>query len=164
MHMKKSLLLVAILGLILCGSAQAQTLASNTTLSAAITSTQTVITVGSNSGFTVGNLAIVDAEVMQIRAISGTTITVLRGQNGTRSTSHANSSVIQTGGINHFKMYDPDWSGNCIRGSGQATYLPWFNQTDGTYWNCRMTSASVGTWNGTRTKKITDNSAQTGAP
>lgn len=84
--------------------AYAQSNITTTTLSAAITTNRaTTFTVASATGWNAstfpGNIyyAYVDHELMLVRAISGTTITVDRGAQGTNATPHANSAVIFTG-------------------------------------------------------------------
>lgn len=59
-----------------------------TTLSAAATNVATSVTVASASGLSVGSFINVGAEILQITAIAGTTLTVVRGQYSTTATAH----------------------------------------------------------------------------
>ena len=65
-------------------------------LSAPITNVATSLTVTSASGFpTAGNFRItVSAEVMLVTAVSGTTFTVVRGQEGTSGVAHDGGSTV----------------------------------------------------------------------
>ncbi len=142
--------------------ASAQAIVTRTTLSNAITATQTTFAVASATDFAAGGFLWADREVMQVRSVSGTNITVLRGQMGTVAASHAASETIfvstaATVSAWHARA-DPDYGAACVRGVGQAGVLPWFNAATGTVWSCQTT-----TWNGTNTALITFNSIQFGA-
>lgn len=158
--------------LLLCGgSASAQcitpayggtpTCMTRTTLSANAAVTDTVIQVTSATGFTVGNGLYVDFEQMRIVAISGTSITVARGQNGTRAEAHDNSDGVFTGvdnggprGGGHFNTQDPQFGQDCVRGQSEATHLPWINVRSGAIWTCDVDSATS-EWEATRKPNIT---------
>ena len=58
------------------------------------TSVDTTLTVASATGLDVGDLLLVDSEIMQITAISGLDVGVLRGQLNTAAVSHAAGSQI----------------------------------------------------------------------
>lgn len=103
--MKKFLICVfAVVGLLLCSDlANAQTILTNTTLSAALTTTNgKFITVASATGITAPvtsdptkqTFLWVDKELMEVQAVSGTTITVLRGAHGTGASTHANAAFV----------------------------------------------------------------------
>jgi hypothetical protein len=69
---------------------------AQTTLSAAITTTTgTSVSITSATGITAGNYIQVDSEIMDITAISGTTLTVTRGQLGTTAATHNNGETVQ---------------------------------------------------------------------
>lgn len=72
---------------------------TTTTLSSAVTSTATSIVVTSATGFAAGNLILVDLEWMQVAKsyVSGTTIPVLRGQDGSVQVAHVASANVTTG-------------------------------------------------------------------
>lgn len=121
MNIKKLILLFALI-LGLAPFAGAQTILTNTTLSAALqgmgsvngatpTGNMSILTVASatgisapaaNTSFTSGLIATsdaqsylyVDRELMQVKAVSGTTITVIRGMSGTSAVSHASGAVV----------------------------------------------------------------------
>lgn len=66
-----------------------------TTLSAAITSTSaTSITVTSATGISVGSVLRIDSEKVKVSAVSGTTLTVIRGYDGTTANTHLNGANV----------------------------------------------------------------------
>ena len=66
-----------------------------TTLAAQIASTSaTVITVAANTGMFVGQLILMESELMAVTVISGVTITVTRGASGTTAATHANGTAL----------------------------------------------------------------------
>jgi len=120
-NIKKLTLLFAVL--LFCASfAGAQNMLVNTTLSSALqgmgsvngatpTGNMSILTVASatgisapapNTSFTSGLIATSDAqsylyidrELMQVKAVSGTTITVIRGMGGTATVSHASGALV----------------------------------------------------------------------
>ncbi len=86
-----------------------------TTLSAAISATETVFGVASATGITapVPNTGVgltylkVDDEMMQVYAISGTVVSVIRGVQGTRAEAHAASVPVIAGGPSDFENFVP---------------------------------------------------------
>jgi hypothetical protein len=121
--MNKTLKLASfVMGLLLCGSAFGQTILTTTTLSSAVqgmgsvngatpTGNMSVIIVASatgiagaspNTSLTSGLPATseastylyVDRELMQVKAVSGTTITVIRGIQSTAAASHASGALV----------------------------------------------------------------------
>lgn len=156
------LMLTVILGM--PASLHAQTRATTTTLTAAVDSTQRTIAVTSNTGFTVGNLVFVDTEAMEITAISGTTISVTRGAEGTAARNHANAEDVLTGSDVYFRTSDPlTRDGACTPGTGEAANAPWVNLLTGTIWKCLGPTGTAATWNGTNEAPLTYNSFQSGA-
>lgn len=158
--MIRSLILAVIL-LVLPSWAAAQALVTRTTLSNAITATQTTFAVASATDFAAGAYLWVDREVMVVRSVSSTNITVTRGQMGTVAAAHAASETIFVSTATTVSAWhvagDPDYGATCTRGTGQASVLPWFNAATGVVWSCQTT-----TWNGTNTALITYNSIQFG--
>lgn len=153
------------LGLLLglADSTTAQTLMTTTTLAANVSGdadgpAATVITVTSGTGFTVNNFVWADSEQMLITAVSGTAITVRRGQNGTRTAAHDNTDRIYTGVADHFHPTDPDYGRDCTRGAGQAAYMPWINVRAGTFWTCNL---GTNIWAGTSAATIVFDSRPT---
>lgn len=71
---------------------------TTTTLSAAITTDSTSIVVALATGFSAGNLVLIDQEVLVVGKsyVSGTTIPVLRGQNGSVTGAHVASANVTT--------------------------------------------------------------------
>ncbi len=114
----------------------AQTTTPSTTLSAAVSDTSgRTISVTSATGFTANTTGlIVDSEFMTVRSVSGTTITVVRGQGGTRSTTHASSATVYVGPLGNGPFISYDQAGSCT--SGNETYLPQINIANGQVWNC----------------------------
>lgn len=67
-----------------------------TTLSAAATAGATTLSVASAAGLPVGATVLVDSEQMNITAVSGTTLTVTRGANGTVVADHASGRGVSS--------------------------------------------------------------------
>jgi len=67
-----------------------------TTLSSAVTVNDTSIVVASATGLGVGNIIVVDQEVMQVTKgwSSGTTVPVLRGRDGTATAAHKSGAMV----------------------------------------------------------------------
>lgn len=105
--------------LLVAGSAHAQTILTTTTLSAAVPSTAStalstgnfsIVTVASATGITAptantsntyaaatgetSTYLYVDREMMQVKAVSGTTITVIRGVSSTAASSHLSGALV----------------------------------------------------------------------
>lgn len=70
-----------------------------TTLSATITATDTKIVVASATSIAVGRLILIDQEMMQVSKewVSGTTVPVMRGIDGTKAIAHFLTAVISHG-------------------------------------------------------------------
>lgn len=110
---------------------QAQTTTTSTTLSAAVDNPSTpnnppvgTITVASATGFTAKTtMAYVDQEAMLVTAVSGTTISVIRGSGGTRAIAHTSGETVWVGPLGaagpfvNFAKY-----GSCT--SAQQAYIP----------------------------------------
>ena len=123
-------------------------LLSNTTLNGAINSTQTTLVLtsasassGSSFGAPAANQCLyLDLEMMIIRSVSSTTMTVTRG---TRNRSaHATSAIILTGPCDQFKVVDPP----TLVGNQDCTLfvLPWVNQITGDTWWCDLQAIGDG--------------------
>ena len=87
---------------------------ANTTLSTAMTTGQTTITVASGAGFTTNQYLQVDSEIMRLGTLtSGTTYNVTRAQGSTTAATHlANAAVQQISG---------DWIYMSVAANGNAT-------------------------------------------
>ena len=142
-----------------CGTS-GPTCMTRTTLSANVSETQNFITVTSATGFTALNFVWVDAEQMQITAISGTRIAVIRGINGTPQQDHDNTDGAMTGASAHFHTNDPNFGQDCTRGVGEAAYSPWINVRTGWIWTCDAYSAT-GEWRATHKPQMDQNSEPT---
>jgi hypothetical protein len=126
----------------------AQTAPTTTTLSAAITSTSApTMTVSSASGFNATSstqqyYALIDGrELVGIRAITGTTISILRGQNGTLAMTHASGAPVVTGPATAFvqAINGRIKPGAALGGSCTSTnepYLPLYDPQNAFRYNC----------------------------
>lgn len=123
----------------------AQTVPSQTVLSGAMNANTTTMLVASATGFTAssGTLqywAVVDQEAMRIRAVSGTTITVDRGVDGTQ-TAHRTASVVFTQRVQAFILQDKIANTTCTRAA--EVYMPQVNPRTGNIWDC---DSGLGYW------------------
>lgn len=130
------------LALALCGSAFGQTMLTMTTLSAAVPATtssasttgqMSIVSVASATNIVapspvsaliatqaVSTFLYVDRELMDVRATSGTTITVVRGAGSTAATSHASGALVfvvpgTATWINSSGQVDTIPAGSCTR-------------------------------------------------
>lgn len=72
-----------------------QTTRAMTTLSAAIVSTSaTTCTVTSASGISAGQTLVIDSEQVYVSGVSGATLTIRRGVNGTTAATHLNGAAV----------------------------------------------------------------------
>jgi hypothetical protein len=133
----------------LAGAAFAQTALTSTTLSTATDNKQVTVVVASATGFNAPGLAqakggvggmstanltvlYVDREVMDIVAVSSTTITVRRGTQGTAATAHASGATVRVGPASNFALADP--VGTCTR--TLVPYVPVINVKTGEGFDC----------------------------
>lgn len=141
----------------------AQTSLTTTTLSAAITDTTgTGVQVASATGITApgtgANLVYiyVDWELMQVRTVTSTTLTVLRGSNGTRAMLHAANSVVYV--VPPLALTTVDQGGVCI--AANQLYLPIINVRNGNVWNCAATSSGA-IWQAWNSQQIMETKPRT---
>lgn len=155
--MKNTLTRFALIASILFASALpvwAQATLNQTTLSAGATEDQTFVTVTSASTMAANDILYVDREAMVVRSVSGTTIQVTRGTNGTRATAHANNAIVYSGVPARFYNSDPPY-GRCT--ASNQLVLPYINVVTGGIFSCRnvgtintaTSSTPPGTWAGT---------------
>lgn len=110
----------------------AQATINTTTLSAAVSATQTSFAIASATTVAAGQVVYVDHEMMLVTALSGTTLTVQRGYNATVGATHASGSLIYTGPPNYFSQ-------NEVAGSCDATAqvaLPHVVPASGNVYQC----------------------------
>lgn len=130
---------------------------SSTTLSAAITISQTTLVLSSASASTgstmgapaVGHCLYVDTELMRITALSSTTATVTRATRG--AAPHAASAIIVTGPcaagglFGGFRQTDPVF---IVGNQDCTTWInPWINTNTGDSWWCDASSNVVSVTN-----------------
>jgi hypothetical protein len=69
---------------------------ASTTLAEDLDDSETGVDVASAMGFTGGDFRIlVDSEIMKVTGVSGTTLTIARGQEGTAATAHSNGATVK---------------------------------------------------------------------
>lgn len=122
------------LGLFASMPVSAQTTLTQTALSAAITTTNdNSITVNSATTFAAGTThVVIDAEEMAVTSVSGTTIGVVRGINGTRAATHASGAVAYVGSPTYFDSVGR--YGSCTATNERV--LPIIVPTEGKYYTC----------------------------
>lgn len=149
----------------LVSPAFAQTYLTSTTNSAAISASQTTFAVASATGIAAGGALYINREYMPVRSVSGTNITVQRGQAGTVANAHGASQtviIIPAAAVpTVVTSVDPtpvDGVGTCTLTEHQ--YLPVINVSNGNVWLCRYTAAnqSARRWAATNEVLITYNS------
>lgn len=124
--------------LILPAAAFAQTATTSTTLSNAIADTSgTTVVVASATNVDAGGLLYVDREALDVVSVSGTTVRVKRGSEGTRAALHPASSPVWVAAkaqkTSVFKSGQP-YFGTCTRAN--EAFLPQINVTTGQIWDC----------------------------
>src|SRR3990167_1202800 len=114
--LKQLSLAVALMSILALGASAQHTLVS-TTLSAAVTNSATSITVAAcaSTSCAVNSLVYVDREAMRITAVSGTTLTVTRGVDGTQATGHTSGEIAW---VDQAFYFSPTSSQN-------SSALPW---------------------------------------
>jgi hypothetical protein len=110
---------------------------TGTTLAAAATVNTNIIRVASATGITTtaGTTATglyIDNEYLVVTAVNGTTLTVSRGQAGTRANSHLSGAAVLAGPPRAF--YNTDPSGSCT--PANVAYTPYVNIVTGNQWLC----------------------------
>lgn len=147
--------------------ASAQTYLTSTTLSGAVNNAQTTLVVASATGIAAGGALYIDRELVTVRSVSGTTITVNRGQGGTVANAHGTSRTViilpaaalgAGGAITQVDPSGTDGVGSCTLTSQR--YQPIINVTNGNVWLCRYTAAAQTSrvWAATNNVLITYNS------
>lgn len=159
--MKKLLIVACALLTLASASLVAQTNpATSTTLAAAVDSSATRVNLASASGLTAGQSGIyADGEYMLVTAVSGTVVTVQRGQLGTVARAHVNGLTVIKGPVGMFSSADIG-PGTCP--SSPAQYLISVNTVNGNVWLCRYIDGGGRTWQATNTRVLTYNSLTIG--
>jgi len=83
---------------------------TTTTLSSAVAVSDTTIVVASGSGFAAGSFVLIDQELLKVvqTYVSGTTIGVLRGQNGKTTAAHVSGANVTVGLASDFDNPAPE--------------------------------------------------------
>lgn len=161
----RRIVLTLIVTLSLVAPAFAQTYLTSTTNSAAISASASSFVVASATGIAAGGALYINREYMSVRSVSGTTITVVRGQAGTTANAHGASQtviIIPAAAIpTVVTLVDPaptSGVGSCTASANQ--YLPIINVGNGNLWLCRYTAAAqtFTRWAATNEVLITYNS------
>lgn len=82
----------------------------------------------------VGTGIIIENEYMTVKAVSGTTITVSRGQGGTRAVSHPNAALVWSARPQYLGVKVQDPQGSCTRSTEQV--VPYINAQSGNVSDC----------------------------
>lgn len=122
---------------------QAQTALTQTTLSAAITSSQNTFKLASVTGITANQTELyIDLEAMPVYAVSGNYVTVgPRGSYGTKAMAHVSGAGVLYGPPAAFIDYDP--TGACTAGTGLFLYAPIVDVLTGGQWLCSSVLSKV---------------------
>jgi hypothetical protein len=121
----------------------AQTALTHTTLSSAVTSTTNTFIVASATGISAGtNLYVIDfhsvlGELVVVRSVSGTTLTVTRGSGFQRA--HTSGSRVVIAPIPS-AFYTRNPKGACT--AADTLYTPWINTVTGEQWLCSTVTLS----------------------
>lgn len=140
---------------ILVPSSDAQTVIPTTTFSAAVTTTSTTTVVVSSATGIVANTTLLyaDSELMAVNAVSGTTLSVTRGYEGTRAETHSTTAQVWVGPAMAFQFASPIGypAGSCTRSN--LLYVPWidvnnniFSDCDGGQWVSSRGNANANNW------------------
>lgn len=137
---------------------------ASTTLSAAISSTSsTSLTVASSTGFpvpvsgTTQFQILIDAEIINVTAISGTTWTIARGQDGTTAATHSSGAavthIVGPGALGILggdgQSYTPSWTAattNPVINNGTITGQWYYINTHLVYFSATVTMGSSTTY------------------
>ena len=160
--MKKTLIVLVSVLTLTAASAFAQTYPNSTTLSAAITATQTSFRVVSATGVAADGGLIIDNEYMGVVSVSGTLVTVTRvnrpaihgsGTAVTVFSAAARAQSLLSGGA-----AEPLRSGQCSASTSSSaatalapsltgvSYLPIVNIVTGDFYMCRRVTGGLWKW------------------
>jgi hypothetical protein len=115
-------------------AASAQTTVTQTTLSAAVNASIQTLNVASGTGFDVGDVVVIDREAMRVTSVSGTTIGVRRGTDGTAPGAHGTLAEVYVGAPDNFYQTEVAPGATCT--STNERYLPRVVLPTGNVYNC----------------------------
>ncbi len=126
--------MVAIGLLVLADSppAWAQAAMNQTTINAAATATAGTVSVASATSIVAGHEMFIEREAMLVQSVSGTTISVQRGYDGTNAASHPQGALAYTGTPSRFSR--TNYAGSCT--STSQVVLPIVNTATGQLFDC----------------------------
>lgn len=119
-------------------SASAQTSLTSTTLSSAVTASDTTFTVASATGVDAGDYLFLDREAVRVNSVAGTQVRVTRGFNGTAARAHAASVTVYVGAPDNFASSEV--GGTCT--ASAQSYTPRIVLPSGNVYSC-----TGGWWN-----------------
>lgn len=132
-----------------------------TKLAAAMDNATNTLRVSSATGITANTTVLFihdgtggNSEAVFVNSVSGTTIKVTRGYNGTQAYAHLSGSVVLVGPAGNGPFVSVDPSGSCTAAS---SWTPTVNIFSGNQWICSSVSASwvPGFFNRSRTPGVT---------
>lgn len=143
---------------LLAGSVEAQTALTQTTLSAAVTTTsQRVIQVASATGIAAPSFTTalsyqlyIDDEVLDVQAVNSTLLTVRRGANGTKARTHASGANVYVGPAGSSAFIDYSLGGSCTNGQGSFQYSPVIDYYDAQTYVCTGGQVQIATVQGSQ--------------
>lgn len=138
----RSFILAVVLLAVGSPTAFAQTAVQTTTLSSALNGTAVTLQVASATGFAVGQPIMVDREVLNTVAISGTAIRVVRGVYGSEARAHVSGRVVYTAPPGAFVYATP--TGTCL--TSDQPFTPMINAKTAELFNCSLINATIREW------------------
>jgi hypothetical protein len=142
MKLSKAFMGLVLLLIAFAGVSQAQTALTQTTLSAAVNSSSNRVVVASATGVTANStMLFIDNEALFVTGVNGTTLSVVRGQFGTKGFGHISGAGVLLGPPNAFISYEP--SGSCTNGQGLFLYSPVVNVVTGNQWLCSTVTGKI---------------------
>lgn len=171
--MKKLISVLAILFSLAAASVSAQTYPNSTTLSASITSTDTVLRVASATGVVAGAGLLIDAEYMPVVSCANSACTAVNVRRVTRPMAHASATVVTivspaaraltmlpTEGAFRVGQCSTSTSGAPATALAGFQFLPIFDIDTGDQYYCRRNGASgAWVWNRTSPQNINGTAA-----
>lgn len=119
-----------------------------TTLSAAITASQNLLTVASATGFAKNQILVVDGEAMWVGGsyVSGTTVPVIRGMYGTRPSAHGSGAVVYCVPGSYTSNFTPPAGTLVAAADVLALPLIVINKDGVGIWDVEGASSTTSTW------------------